>query len=74
MEERLKRAEEQIDTLIEFKGETQAHLKHIMVDMTDIKENELRHLNKKINILLFTVLASVFASIIVLGIKAILKL
>ena len=42
-------------------------------ELEGIKNNDLKHLNTKINALLFTVLASVLAIIIIVGVKALLS-
>ena len=47
---------------------------HINNELEIIRNNELRHLNNKINALLFTVLGSVFIIIIISGIKALLHI
>ena len=61
--------EEKIQKLCEFKGATESDIKTLFHLVTDIKENELKHINTKINALLFTVLGSVFVTIIVFAVK-----
>jgi len=63
----------QIDNLIEFKGEMKVNVEFIKEAIEDIKNNHLKHINNKINALLFTVLGSVFIMIISLFIKLIIK-
>ena len=42
-------------------------------DLKDIKDNDIMHINKKLNALLFTVLGSVFIVIIIYGVQALMK-
>lgn len=72
--ERLSRLEKQTDDLIEFKGKVDANIEIIKSEISDIKNNHLYHLNRKINTLLFVVLSSVFITIIVAAGKIIFKI
>jgi len=65
--------EKRVNYLMEFKGEMKANVEFIKEAIEDIKNNHLKHINSKINALLFTVLGSVFIMIISLFIKLIIK-
>ena len=62
-----------ITSLCKFQGSTESDIKTIFKTLSDIKNNDLRHVNTKLNALLFTVLGSVFVAIIVIAIKLLTK-
>ena len=72
-EVRIKRLEKQTDELIEFKGLVGGAMEFIKKELYEIKNNHLYHLNKKLNGLLFVVLASVFSAILIGLIKFLFK-
>ena len=63
--ERISKLEDKTNKMCEFKGGVESDIKTIFNLIEDIKNNHLRHLNRKINALLFTVLGSVFATILI---------
>lgn len=63
--------EKTIKDLVEFKGSTESSLKTIFNLIEDIKNNDLKHLNMKLNALLFTVIATIFAGIIKILLEAV---
>lgn len=63
------RQEDKIQKLCEFKGATEAQVKTLFTMVQDIRDNHLKHINTKINALLFTVLAGVFIAILSWGLK-----
>ena len=69
----IKRLEDQVSELLEFRGEMKANVKFIREAIEEIKNNHLKHINNKINTLLFTVLAGVFLALLTLMINGFLK-
>jgi len=66
---RLSRLEDKTNKLCIFQGSTESDIKTLFNIMEDIRDNHLRHLNNKLNVLLFTVLGSVFVFVIIAGVK-----
>lgn len=61
--------EDKIQKLCEFKGSTESDITTLFNMVKDIKDNDLRHINTKINALLFTVLGSVFVTVVVMAVR-----
>ena len=57
--------EDAILKLTKFQGRTESDIDTIKLDLHEIKENHLKHLNDKLTGLLFTVLGSVFIAVII---------
>ena len=70
---RIELNEKNIDNLLKFQGGVEENIKTIFKILKEIKENEIKHLNMKINALLFTVLCSVIVLIITTAIKNFIK-
>ena len=73
-EDRLLQVEGKANKLCEFKGSTESDLKTLFSMVKDIKDNHLKHINSKINALLFTVLGSVFITVLVAAVKWLLSI
>lgn len=70
--DRIGSLEEKANKLCKFQGSTESDIKTIFNILDDIRVNHLRHLNQKINALLFTVLGSVFIAILVAAFRYIM--
>lgn len=64
VEKRVKVLEKYKEGSIKFYAETHLNIKNIFRDLADIKNNHLRHIDRKITTLLFSVLFVILGAII----------